>query len=39
MPKLFTMATMGGWAKNKKEVFETGGVWGSAFFTGPSPKA
>jgi sulfate/thiosulfate-binding protein len=35
--KLFTMADLGGWAKNKKEVFETGGVW-DRLFTGPSKK-
>jgi sulfate/thiosulfate transport system substrate-binding protein len=35
--KLFTMADLGGWAKNKKEVFETGGVW-DRLFTGPSRK-
>jgi sulfate transport system substrate-binding protein len=35
--RLFTMADLGGWAKNKKEVFETGGVW-DRLFTGPSRK-
>jgi sulfate transport system substrate-binding protein len=35
--KLFTMADMGGWSKNKKEVFETGGVW-DRLFTSTSPK-
>ena len=35
--KLFTMADLGGWTKNKKEVFETGGVW-DRLFTGPSRK-
>jgi sulfate transport system substrate-binding protein len=35
--KLFTMADLGGWTNNKKEVFETGGVW-DRLFTGPSRK-
>jgi sulfate/thiosulfate transport system substrate-binding protein len=30
-PGLFTMNDLGGWDKNKKEVFETGGVWDSLF--------
>ncbi|MGO9462994.1 MAG: sulfate ABC transporter substrate-binding protein [Isosphaeraceae bacterium] len=30
-PGLFTMADIGGWSKNNKEVFETGGVWDSLF--------
>jgi sulfate/thiosulfate transport system substrate-binding protein len=28
---LFTMTDLGGWDRNKKEVFETGGVWDSIF--------
>jgi sulfate/thiosulfate transport system substrate-binding protein len=28
---LFTMNDLGGWDKNKKEVYETGGVWDSLF--------
>jgi len=30
-PQLFTMEDIGGWSKNNKEVFETGGVWDSLF--------
>jgi sulfate/thiosulfate transport system substrate-binding protein len=29
--RLFTMADLGGWGKNKKELFETGGVWDALF--------
>jgi sulfate/thiosulfate-binding protein len=34
-PGLFTMTDLGGWDRNKKEVFETGGVWDSIFTGGP----
>jgi len=30
-PGLFTINELGGWDRNKKEVFETGGVWDSLF--------
>jgi sulfate transport system substrate-binding protein len=30
-PDLFTMNDLGGWDRNKKEVFETGGIWDSLF--------
>jgi sulfate transport system substrate-binding protein len=30
-PRLFTIAKLGGWAKVKKTVFDTGGVWSSTF--------
>ena len=30
-PGVFTMKDLGGWDRNKKEVFETGGVWDSLF--------
>jgi sulfate/thiosulfate-binding protein len=30
-PGLFTMNDLGGWDRNKKEVYETGGVWDSLF--------
>ncbi|MFI5459699.1 MAG: sulfate ABC transporter substrate-binding protein [Isosphaerales bacterium] len=30
-PRLFTMHDLGGWGKNKIELFETGGVWDSLF--------
>jgi ABC-type sulfate transport system substrate-binding protein len=33
---LFTMTDLGGWDRNKKEVFETGGVWDSIFTDGPT---
>jgi sulfate/thiosulfate transport system substrate-binding protein len=30
-PRLFTMEDLGGWGRNKMELFETGGVWDSLF--------
>ena len=36
--QLFTMADLGGWSKNKKEVFETGGIWDSLFTDPDKPR-
>ncbi len=37
-PDLFTMNDLGGWDRNKKEVFETGGVWDSLFTGRPTSR-